>query len=482
MLKNLEFIEIDGKYNKASECYDATNLLLKFAYPDKLLPEVYEGKEWRAHLVKLGLNVSITKKDCLVVANKLASSNSLEIADRVDICEKLLDFINELGDISLMAQIKDICFLPSEFEIGRLDNSEVKLLEKIYDPGHKLICLCGSVFDIYMSLVWIQKPVLPKFCRNLIKEEFFKTLEIDTKPSFDTIFSNFDLFVDLLTSPKEANTNILNCLKSRELEKLEKILHGYYSEFYQAIKDTDQGLIKDKINLVLVKRKSNRELIFVEPRLLVKNISEIEQIDEFFYQLPSKFKKHWELFKKLGAKEDINFEKCQETLKVYYTNNIDKPLDDELYDNVLVILKLLFFDDIASKPDQNSIQQLYIPNMLRKMRPLSSLYYIDNSYYAKLVEQSNEIQDICLLSEKDLVNFVERSLNDSLNDESETLIKKKKKIKLDDIMMRIISEWKNIFEEGDYSNGPRPLSEIIKEVLVDMSSLDGKLNTVNTNK
>ena len=481
ILKDLAFIKIGGKYYKASDCYDATNVLFKFAYSDKLLPEVFEGKEWRAHLIKLGLNVSITKKDCLVVANKLASSNSLEIGDRVDFCRKLLDFMNKLGDNSLMAQIKDIPFLPSEFEIGRSNNSEVKLLEKIYDPGHKLICLRDSVFDIYMSLVWIQKPVLPSFCRNLIKEEYLKTFEIYTQSSIDLIVTNFISFVDLLTWPREANENLLNSLTSQEVEQLEKILHGYYSVFYQALNDTDKcsNLTTDEINLVLVKRKSNRELIFVEPRLLVKNISEKDQIDDCFYQLPSKFKKHWKLFKRLGAREDVNLEKYQEILKEYYTNNRDQPLDDKLYDNVLVILKLLFFDGIASrsKPDKNSIQQLYLPNMLRKMRPLSSLYYIDNLYYEKLVEQSNEIRDVCLLNEKDLVSFVERSLSDSLNDdESGTLFKKK------NTNIRRISDWKNIFEESVYSNGPKPLSEIIKEALVDMSSLDGKLNTINTNK
>ena len=422
--------------------------------------------------------MSCTANDCLAVANKFASLDRDINKDDIQIYKQLLEKMNEIEDYSLMAQIRDIKFLPSEFSTTQ-DSEKGKLLRKIHEPSDTLICLSGSAFGTYKSLVWIQKPILPRFSQILRDNKYYKNLGIDIEPSAETVLSNFVAMIELLTSTKRDKANLLNQLNTKEIEILDSILQEYYSTFLKAI--NKQNLKRD-IKMVMVRNKYSKELKFVEPHLLVKNMDQRDQIDGYIYKIPSNFDKYWELFNCLGAKEKISYEQCQEILADYYGEYKDQPLNNELYENVLIVSKLLFYDGVISKTENNDRNNLFLPNMLRIMQPLESLYYKDNSYYESLIGKSDEIRKICLFDENELVNVIERSINSegssNGDDDRPSQLKRKKNLTVKDKMLWQIS-WKSIFQQK-FSNMPRPLSDILCEVISDMSSLDGSMNEAKT--
>ena len=487
ILKDLAFIRIGEKYYKANECYDGSDALFEFAYPEKLLPKEYQGYEWRDHLIKLGFNVSCTVNDCLAVANKFASLDRYINKDDIQIYQKLLENINKLNDSQLMAQIKDIKFLPSEFSTTQ-DSEKGKLLRKIHEPSDMLICLSGSAFGTYKSLVWIQKPILPRFCQILIEEnKYFMNLGIDIEPSAETVLSNFLAMIEVLTS----EDNLLNQLNTKEVEILDNILQEYYSTFLKVV--NNQNLKRD-IKMVMVRNKYNKELKFIEPRLLVKNMDQRDQIDRYIYKIPLNCEKYWELFNYLGAKEKISYEQCQEILADYYGEYKDQPLNNELYENVIIVSKLLFHDDVISKTENNHLN-IFLPNMLRIMKPLVSLYYKDNAYFELIIDKSDDIRKICLFDENELLKVIERSIksevarDEDLNDDQPPPLKRKKLLTMKDKMLWSIS-WKMIFQQIQINNRnnqkclnmPRPLSVILREEISVMSSLDGYLNEAKTDE
>lgn len=441
-MKDLPFIKISDEFKRANECYDNTNALFEFIYPEKLLPLEYQTEEWRDHLRQLDLNVSCSPDDCKSIANKLAISHDLEFKERFRLSKLLLTEVNEIGDSSLIDEIKDKCFLPSELIIRQNVDTVLNVLEKIYKSHDQRI--------------------------NDIKKEFTNIIQI---PSMKRIVCEFFTLVKLLTFDNK--NNLLNELENAEIEILEAILSEYYEIFYRVLKENHQSPIicaLDSIKMVLVRNKYGGDLLFVEPRLLVKNMSQNDQIDSHLYKLPFKYSKYWDLFKLLGSKEEICYEKCKEILDEYYTEFKDQPLESELYDNVLIVAKLLLFNKLILDPNEDEYKRLYLPNMLHKMRPISSLYYMDESGNEKFIKKSVQVCEICLFDEKDLARVIERSINiRSSNGETQEPPMKRNRVKYINIDELMNISWATF--QKLYLNELRPLSEIIRKDISDMDSL-----------
>lgn len=482
VLKDLPFIEIAGHFYKANECYDPSNSLFYFAYFDMILPQEYDYNdiELKRLLIDIGLKNKCTSDDCLKIARKLESCK-IPIKEHHQHSMLLLQTVQDLHDLMLIEMIKSIKFVPSEF---CKKNDENQMLMTIYNPidESNLVCLAGAAFGSEKLLAWIEKPILPKKYKNVLNNELCNELEIEIESSFLTIANNLDKMIQILNS-KNGKYNLLNRLNSKEMKWLKETIDVYYVNLQRLIlKDSNNLVILKKINLnlILVQNRYDKTFKFVNPELVIKNINYGDQIDEFMYWLDPQFDSHWQLFKQLGSNENVSYEKCISILKEYYNSNTSN-LNIQYYNEVLIIIKMLFYDDVIS--ESSSHDELYFPNALRQLKPLKSLYYINDSYYEKLLEKSGQIKEICLFDEMDLVRIIKKSINENSN-QSNTKLKKRGTNFLKDLMLQQIS-WKNIFQtdyffSNDSSVKPKPLSDILTESILNLNDAT-PYNEIKTN-
>lgn len=450
-LKSLRFIKIGKEFYPANECYTPLDPILKFAYPDRLLPESYQTKEWQEHLKLLGLNMKATSFDLIRVAEVL-SETVWQISDESnrEICEKLLNRINNYSsDINFLNRVVRIKFLPSEFSISESNDETNNLLLKIYRPPiDRLICIEESIPAIHKHLAWLEQPILPEFC-NVLDEDLCKNLDLLT------IKNNFENMVKLLEAPDyddENYSNILNNLKQAEMEELRKILSDYYKTFRILMEnDEDNKFQLVCLSLVLIESTTERRR-FVQPDLVVKNLSRCNQIEDYFYQAPVAFEAYWSLFESLGSIQNLGIDQCREILKSYYEELKDnKIMSDSMYKNSLIVFKILFADGIILKsPAPNEDLVLYAPNLRRQMRPFHELFYSDKAYQEGLLENNKNFQEICLFDVSDLIDTIKNSKNFSFIVDIDNL------------------SWNKILRLYNHPK-PRPLSNILTEQVRELS-------------
>jgi hypothetical protein len=203
-------------------------------------------------------------------------------------------------------------------------------------------------------------------------------------------------------------------------EKLAAQSHGSPNtdgdKFQQALVDC----LKSK-NIVLIQQNGNFELASADK--CIRHINNSDTIDKFIYKLPSQFSKRcWNLFNQLGASDTMTIHRCQHILSSYFSETQEQQsgLSEEQFKSVLIILKFFLFGKKINL-DFLKLNQLYMPNMLRQMVPLSSMYYIDNVRFERLISHNcQQIKSIVLFDIADLIGYIENALVniDPSNDEN----------------------------------------------------------------
>jgi len=216
--------------------------------------------------------------------------------------------------------------------------------------------------------------------------------------------------------------------------------------------------------MILVQNKFNKRLVFVRAIQVVKEM-DFDQIENLLFKIPNEFEAYWPLFKELGSSEKIDFNLCQRILRNYFDISKNESLTQQQYNNVMMVLKLLFDDElIFEAPSDNNIE-FYFPNALHQMRPLKSLFYPDDLYYEKRLE-SQHFKEICLFDLNDLLEVIKKSISNK--SEAKPLVERDKSLK--DLMFSDIT-WKKIFQVRYFkSDNPTPLSQNFFESVLDADS------------
>lgn len=222
--------------------------------------------------------------------------------------------------------------------------------------------------------------------------------------------------------------------------------------------------------MILVKSKLDKRFKFVQCDLVVRFMNPFDQIDEFIYKLPGQFSKYSKLFQHLGTLENPTFERCQSILQYYY--NLKKPELNQLeYTNVLIVYKMLFYDDLMVQKNLPRLK-LYAPNLFGQMKEINQLYYMDKSAHERLIQNCDEIKQITLFDLKLLIDLIQNSLNyfknQELDDQESDELNKQFTMK--QVMFNQLS-WATFFQTLSYFQqnldlSPKPLSNILVEKVI----------------
>lgn len=468
VLSNLAFININGSYYRANECYDYDNELFAFAFADHLFPIRYDDSELRKdQLVKLGMKINLNAHDIVKVVDLLSNEkNQLSLGLYEFYVESIVKEIVRLNDKYVFDSIKNVKFIPSAF----CQSDEMNdLLKEIYDPieTEPYICLNNSAFNGQRQFCWIEKNILPTYCRYLFPKSIMKQFNIDWDVDGKTIVKNFAKMAEML----KAHNRLGRLLTSEYRQGLIELFANYYAKLENLIQSGEREIksLRDK-DIVLIRCKSKTQFNLVPVNHVFLNVDRADQVEHFIYKIPINFQNNWKLFKYFGANDEINFDTCQQILTFYY--RLNEPLNSGQYEDVLTTIKILLFNNLLDK-SETTTNELYFPNALHQMRPLNELFYLDNVYFAKMLEQSTQIKEICLFNETDLIPVIENandiSYLDYLEYDDDDEPKNQTSDFVKDIIFNNIS-WKKIFEFSIQQKvpciKPKPLSEVIIEKMI----------------
>ena len=464
LLKQIKFIKIENKDNvyfyPANKVYDCKNELFKKSMGEYLLPPEYDTQEWRLLLDELGLKKTCEEDDCILIATTLKNnylSKNIDLNQLNDACELLINKISEFQENTpFINEISEIDFIP----ILNNDN----FLETIESPSSihgELICLKGSVYCYHQKFAWLIKPVLPWYIKNMTKNA-----RIVSELSRDILVKNYFKIIDILS---QNNKN----LKLKKIKKKNKELLKLFISYYEEFSAKEDEIIFDQLknsNCILVNLscdKSN-QFEFCEPNKIVKNLTSMDQIDNFIYKLPEEYSKYWHFFNKIGVHENVPFDLCQKLLEHYY--NINRKLNDQEFKDVLVVIKHLIFENSIETKNSTKLA-LYFPNSRRQMKKLNSLYYMDKPSYELILKNSKQIKSITLFDIKELINQINSGYKFYSSDKIDQNCSQKSSNYKNLVFSHV--SWASIFENFDYfksnrEQAPKRLSDkLIEKLKVD---------------
>jgi hypothetical protein len=165
-----------------------------------------------------------------------------------------------------------------------------------------------------------------------------------------------------------------------------------------------QFLLADK-NIVLTQHE-NRPIL-VSANKCIGHMSQNDTIPNFMYKLPNKyFKKYSGLFQNLGSSDTITAKRCQHILQCFAVQ--DCAVQDKQFEAVLIILKNFLFGKITDTSYLKT-NPLFMPNVLKKMMPLSEMYYVDNNYLGELLNRNYpSYKSTTLFDINELIGFIEK--------------------------------------------------------------------------
>jgi hypothetical protein len=296
--------------------------------------------------------------------------------------------------------------------------------------------------------------------------------------------------------------DLINKLNKKEITQIKRILAKNFYKLQSKLISSNELMNSDKLKnkkCVLNKSITTNKYQFSEFESFYRDLDRTDAIDGHFHMIPKQFKNCFKLFHHLGAKKRVNVNECISLLNFYLklsneNSDQNQKLTVQQYNNVMVIFKMLFYDNLIASSQSFEI---HAPSVLKKMETLDKFYYADKSSHNRLIENSDYIKCMCLFDIKDMMAIIENSMkstkvsNDSSGEESppsdneESIMDQqilvdndfKESLNQNDsnflkrLMLKQLN-WNQIFMNMPYFTQyphlkPRPLSEILVEKLDD---------------
>ena len=455
LLGAVPFIKIEESFYPCKKLYDPSNILFKAIFQDLLLPKSYLTNEWQHFVRDVGFKTSIDEDDFVKMAFKLEAifeEDRLKMEDSLVLAQKLLSSVNRT---TLIEKIGDAKFIPNYYQVERIKNvSENKvnksfrenLIEKSFNStksdhhkNTKFVSLNDSAPSSAEMFCWLLNPVLPeifdKYCER-------KTVEPER------FVENFLKILELLTDEFVIDSD-------EEKSEITDLFNSYYRCFFSFLED--QNLLKNLEKLrhkkfVLNPSKSGSKFLLNFPQNVYRNVDHLETIEGFVLNTYC-FDSYWKLFSYLGANDKMTFENSCLVLNSIIRE--DEFLSDSRFDDVLIIYKFLLINGILTAECPETI--LLVPNLLKTMKPLKDLFFVDDPNFQSLIESEMSIKEFIVFDLNELLKILNR--NEKSDEENDFNLKNTK-------MFGEFRTWKQIISQSSYfkkypNMAPKPLSEII---------------------
>lgn len=382
ILRSLKFIK-DPKSSElklAGDFYSPHKaLFLTFCKAD-LPPEPFCRPEWKK-LMELGGMKTVANKELFIqFAKQIQQSGKTDssVAQAKVLIQNVFQLDNLEEESGFLDEISKIDFIPS-YTVST-DHSFV-CAQYAKD---QLISFRESVPYKFESLVWTMQKLLPDYATKC-SEIVLRKMHVQIKPNTDSVISHIHQVCEALQ--KQSNCNAT--------------AKGIIETFYKFL--SNAAVTKQEIEIRLSQTPIIPILehnIFAEAKYVVLNLKSEKEIKPYILKASVYFGKYFELFKALGAADEVSIIHYCRTLKLIKQKIRDSTMiPDELeivkraIQGIVVCLSSRQGDKLLKQKDTTLI--LYLLNEDKKLKPSQTLVIADKSGIRSRLTSQNKIEFIC---------------------------------------------------------------------------------------
>ncbi|XP_052818378.1 sacsin-like [Mya arenaria] len=367
ILKQTTFIRKNGQLKLVKELYDEEHEVHKvFMGEDKFLPNEFRNETWSEFMIQLGLITKPSGQMVIDFAKELARMVYIDEAESLDRKSRVLTHcvFGDYGD-----NFDDQTFLDLKhikFVLPRQVAKTKHTIVRSYSTEAIFISLNGTCSSRFEDVCWSSVSLLNSVPDN----DRMQKLGILDMPTVDSVISHCQNITDVFYEDFENGGDI------------EKDTKRYYMEhIYEYLNNTNELIRPERL-------KHTRFVLISDEKAMVKvsNVftgSSIEQaIPPYLFQAPKEFRKYFDLFEKIGAKDSVSY--------IHYVsvlNAVNSDFKGDLPKTTLYLVskaveklfeQLLIYTAQPSKSVDSAID-LFLPNSEHIMSPSASLTLDDNS-------------------------------------------------------------------------------------------------------
>ncbi|WAR13130.1 SACS-like protein [Mya arenaria] len=366
ILKQTTFIRKNGQLKLVKELYDEEHEVHRiFMSEDKFLPNEFRNETWNEFMIQLGLITKPSGQMVIDFAKELAQMVNIDEADSLDRKSRVLTncVFGEYGDKfddQTYFDLKHIKFvLPHQVTEAK------QTIFRSYSTEAMFISLNGTCSSRFEDVCWSSVSLLNSVPDN----DRMQKLGILDMPTVDSVISHCQNITEVFYEDFENRGDI------------EKDTKRYYMEqIYEYLNNTNELTRPERL-------KHTRFVLISDEKAMVKvsNVftgsSKEQAIPPYLFQAPKEFRKYFDLFEKIGAKDSVSY--------IHYVsvlNAVNSDFEGDLPKTTLYLVskaveklfeQLLIYTAQSSDSVDSNIN-LFLPNSEQVMSPSASLTIDDN--------------------------------------------------------------------------------------------------------
>ncbi len=391
-LREIRFIrDIHGSLQMASYFYDDSVYLYRVMIPkERFVPktfwEIFRDKRTEAILLLnvLGLKHNVSDEEIIQFAKQIESETKGNtplkvLKERSDFLFKTVLSKSKSDLLNRVANIKFI--FPVKIQQSLCD------YHKAFGQERDVVAINGSLIgrdSDYQYLIWTSMPILPsEHCSPHIIKKMVESGALETPP------------------PGELASNLKNICKSQcHTDMLLETRNMVFSKAYAYLQSInfDASLFSD-LPIILVENGTT----LVKACQTVLSLSDPLEFRPYLYNIPPKYIKFEDFFKKIGVEERPTIDQYSTVLQEIYSDSSDKDsLQANQQKTVKHVVQQLFY--LLKEEQKNPFFQnnpLYLPSTDGKVYESSTLFFNDTVFQAARLEGPLETK-LKLLEKLDL--------------------------------------------------------------------------------
>ncbi|KAK4320309.1 hypothetical protein Pmani_008815 [Petrolisthes manimaculis] len=345
VLRNTRFIQLNGRLQTANNVYDPSNPVFSVMKVANL-PKEWDGSNWNNFLRMAGMIHEVTPYKYLEFARSLKASDPDVEAKSEVLIQHLEEYHSDMENVR--SDIEDIEFLVPY----NIDNSmNIESILPCFKTTSGLVSISQSVHSKYKYVVWSTASILPEYATQL---------DISGTPPEDKVLQHITNFCDACSRVK--------CTVNK------KVMESIY-EYLMTQNNICDDLKQKDVPVVHIPNHR----VFVSASKVMENLE--YEILPYLYMASTRYGKYFDVFKKMGMKNQANCDTYAQVLTRIYECNMQQELHPEEMERMTKALNGMLKCELNL-----TVDTLYLPTQKRTLRKSTEMFVADNDKLLRAVQ------------------------------------------------------------------------------------------------
>ena len=374
VLKSVPFILVGQQTKKACELYSPKNDVFASMMSDDCFPPVtFLSNEWYGFLVRLGLITKVDDAMLLRFAQEIERAGSHRMTSDIENKSKTLLTCFHTGKRTwkneTLTMLKKIRFI-----IPYQVSDELKHVFRQFSDGQTLIQFENSISEKQKMLCWTSMSLIDNSLYESIDKNVCNSLQIYQSPPLEKVILHCQNVCDSFKS----------LLKTRNIDKdfIKEQMKKIY-KYINEIGTVDETLKKRLYHTPIVYLPEDEDIVTIND--VVIELPKDKQVKPYLYAAPVYYGEYFELFKRLGCMESVDFTHYARVLETLRSETQGKEMMISERVTARQAIRCIIYLKAEAYRKVNECKCLYLPNRDMVLMNAKDLFLSDHiSYESRL--------------------------------------------------------------------------------------------------